>query len=1111
MKGNIQIIRDIKSLISYFEETLDWKVSEYEDIEDITYDFTAADLGLKEEAFAKVTSLKQLRPMTSEQKWGIFFVIFESKHFKTSALRKILSGLIASRRGGKDHAVWHEKDLLFICLWGEENEKTIGIAHFEKVEREGLSKIKMISCKPSVEDFTQNERFERQLAKLKWPHNPSDTNTWYESWSSAFTSGYRETIRYAKELASALAVEARNIRDRILNAMEIEAANGCVHLFYKKFRDTLVHDMSEQQFADMYAQTIVYGLFSARCMGRGQEDFSMTEALDRIPNTNPFLQRLLKSLMFQHSEKMIPFDELEVSNIVDLLSHVEIDSIIDDFNRQTGGGREDPVIHFYEDFLSAYDKTIRQKRGVYYTPQPIVRFMVCAVDEILRTDFGLEDGLASTCTAESLHESQERICISNIPDVPGVQILDPATGTGTFLRETILQIYKNFNVSHRGSDKCRLKEEWEIYVSNNLLNRLFGFELMMAPYAVAHMKLAMALKDTGYRFKNESRLKLYLTNSLENPRSDPQKKLWEDPLSEESVSADKIKGSNGINIVMGNPPYRGISSNNNEWIADLIKRYKYVAGKYFGEKKHWLNDDYVKFIRLAQEFISRAKQGIMAFVNPHGFIDNPTFRGMRWNLLQEYDHIYILNLHGNANKKETAPDGSKDENVFDIKQGISINFFIKNPSQRKKGECEVFYYDLYGLREKKYDFLLKSSWSEIPWKQVFPTEEYYFFKPSKASEKGDYEKGFKLTDLFLKYTSGVITSRDDLAIDFTREGLMGKISRFTSSEFSDEQIRKFFWSKKSSSKYLPGDTREWSVSACRKKIQHNDHSKYFRKITYRPFDFRYIYYSPDIVAWGHEKVLSNLSSPNIALISARSNKSKKSDHFYITEQIVETKCGESTTQSSVFPLFIDEVKCKYSRPNLDEDLANKIASSAHRKYDPQLKSISAEDEVWGPYDIVYYIYALMYSDVYRNTYAEKLNVDFPRFPYPTSKYSSEKLVKLGHELSLIHLMRFDETARVTFNQENGNCQIDRYKFNGLSEVKINKSQSFSGITSEDWEFSIGGYQILKKWLKDRKGLTLTAVDILHYKKMVWGIRRTRELTKQIDTIVVAENYCNTQA
>lgn len=1111
MSQELRKISNLETLIGYISEKLSWPVSieDYCDIDDITYDFEAADLGLKDEAFAKIVALKQLQPLVENQKWGVFLVEFESNRFEVSALRKILSGLVPARRNS-DHAVWDKKDLLFLCIWGEPYRPTIGVAHFEDSEK-GLPQIKMISCCPAVEDFTHTRLFEQRLSKLEWPTQSTSAQEWQQSWSSAFTTFYKQTISNSHSLTVRLAEETQNIRNRILNTMSIETENGYVHHLFKKFRDTLVKDMTENQFADMYAQTVVYGLFSARCMDETQEDFDASEAVECVPNTNPFLKSLLQECLGAKDKSKLSFDELEIGNIVNLLLHTQTDAIIEDFNRQTGEGKEDPVIHFYEEFLEEYDENLRVQRGVYYTPQPVVNFMVRAVDSILRSDFNIQEGLASTLTkkvkytreSKKLIDRVYRTMVEDTMDVPAIQVLDPATGTGTFLRQTIIQIYENFCASRVGKSREQIQEEWNQYVPAHLLPRLNGFELMMAPYAVAHMKLAMVLKDTGYNFESDSRLQVYLTNSLEKPgKSDAQLTLWDDPLAYESISANAAKKNNGINVVIGNPPYSGVSANNNEWIASLIDTYKYTNGVYFNEKKHWLNDDYVKFIRLAQEYISQTSQGVMAYINSHGFIDNPTFRAMRWNLLQAYDTIYILNLHGNVNRKEKCPDGSKDENVFDIKQGVSINFFVKSGKNKKGDACSVYYADLYGLRYKKNNFLATAKFEDITWTAVNPVEPFYLFNPSESSVRNEYEKGFKLTDLFLNSTSGVITSRDELAIDYTHDRLLKKISNFASPDLSDDEVRIMFWTPKGKQDRPLGDSSVWSVTLSRAKIRDNNHFDFIRPITYRPFDIRYVYYCSDVIHRCRDNVLSNMRPPNIGLISARSNKSGRSDHFYITEHVAEAKCGESTTQSTIFPLFIDNPTFSLSTPNLNETLATDIAKAAQREYVPSKKNRSScNSDTWGSYDIAYYIYAIMYSEVYRETYSEKLNMEFPIIPFPTGYDMAGSLAELGYQLAELHLMHSEESIPLDFNYAEGNCIIEKYKHDGKSSVYINKTQSFKNIGTEEWNYSIGGYNPLKKWLKDRKGLALSNVDIACYERIAWAIRKTIELTKRIDALV----------
>lgn len=849
MSVDVRTIRDMNGLIAYFAQTLNWRIDldDFEDIEDIAYDFEPEDIGLKKEAFAKIKSLRQLPPLVDGQKWGIFCVEFDSRKFEVTALRKILSGLIPKRRRSPDHAVWDQKDLLFLCFWGSDNDRTIGIAHFEDTGS-GLPQIRMISCAPAMEDFTQIRTFEDKLKSLKWPMNYVDHDKWREDWSSAFVTGYRQTIRDAATLTAQLAAEAQGIRNRILAILEVESANGYVHLLYDKFKNTLIHDMTETQFADMYAQTVVYGLFSARCMDDTQEDFSATEAVDCIPNTNPFLKSLMRECLGSQSRSVLSFDELEIGNVVDLLKHTKTDAIIADFNRQTGGGKEDPVIHFYEEFLTAYDKAQKVQRGVYYTPQPVVNFIVRAVDTIIKKDFGLEDGLASTATKtiKVMRQSKRKVGdfykqVEDTEEVPAIQVLDPATGTGTFIRQTILQIYENFKEKNKGLSPDALKKAWNEYVPAHLLPRINAFELMMAPYAVAHMKLAMVLKDTGYEFGSDKRLNVYLTNSLEEPGdSSDQFSLWADPLAAESIAANGVKKNAGINIVIGNPPYSGESSNKSQWIMDLMETYKKEPGgeiKLQEKNPKWINDDYVKFIRYGQEFISHSDMGVLAYICPHGFLDNPTFRGMRWNLLQQYDFIYALNLHGNAKRKETAPDGSKDENVFDIMQGVCIVIAVRLNKKHSK-DAEVYYADCYGTRDYKYSFLSSQDFDSIKYDKVELVHPQYYFVKKDYSLKDEYGAGFSVTELFEQQSAGMVTSRDSLTLHDTVEQ-----AREITADFMSLPV------EVAREKYNLGkDVQDWKVEWAQQDLREScidgrlDETK-FCKIAYRCFDTKCSYYT----------------------------------------------------------------------------------------------------------------------------------------------------------------------------------------------------------------------------------------------------------------------------
>ena len=762
---DIRNVKDIGGLVAYLSENLNWPaaVENVEDIADYMYDFTADDLGIRPEEFAKVESLKQLPPLVEDQPWGIFAVEFASAKFSVTALRRILSRLVPNKRNATNHAVWDNNNLLFFCFWGAGRNRRIMVAHFEATQDEHFL-VRAFDCEPEVEDPMVLKKFHDRLVCLQWPNvrdNDRNPQMWRDTWLQAFDTYYREKITTSAKLAVELARVAKDVKERILATLEAETEKGFVHKLCDKVRQTLVHNLSTSEFADMYAQTIVYGLFSARCMDETPENFSAEEAISLIPTTNPFLKSLMRDC-FQRRGRL-SFDELGIGDIVELLSHVDAKVIADDFGRQSGGGREDPVIHFYEEFLKEYDKAQKVERGVFYTPQPVVTFTVRAVDYLLKTVFGLVDGLA----CDSVRKVKRDVKVfmprkktfkveKREVEEPCIQILDPATGTGTYIRQTILQIYENFKQrwetgrARSPSAPQQFREDWSRYVDAHVLPRLYAFELMMAPYAVAHMKLAMVLKDTGYDFKGGERLKVYLTNTLEEPGDTAKQMTLDfgegDPLATESLAANEAKKNGGINIVIGNPPYSGVSMNNGKecaWIDKLVDEYKFVQGISVNEQKLRIRNDYIKFIRYGQAKIAATGAGILAYINPNAYFDGPTLRGMRWNLLNEYDEIYILNLHGDAKKKEKTLDGGKDENVFAIKEGVAINIFVKrqrNGSQ--KNLATVYYCDLLGTQDKKYEFLHNKSLFDLKWIEFTPAEPFFEFSPREHFNVDDYQNGF---------------------------------------------------------------------------------------------------------------------------------------------------------------------------------------------------------------------------------------------------------------------------------------------------------------------------------------------------------------------------------
>lgn len=1106
MTTNIRQVKDVESMLDYFDDKLHWNIDfdNFNNIDDITYGFTASDIGLKNEEFTMIASLRQLRPFVDKQLWGIFAIEFDSRRFEVTALRKVLSGLVPRRRNS-EHAMWDKRNLLFLCLWGEKTSRTMGVAYFEDKES-GLPQIKINYCNPSVEDVFQLNYFESKIAGLSWPENIEDNEAWQKQWTGAFITSYRQVIRDSQTLTSELADIAQNIKGRIINIFKVETLNGYVHLLYDKFKQKLIHDLTEDRFADMYAQTVTYGLFSARCMDTS-DYFDPEKAIDQIPNTNPFLKKLMKEC-FSKSSSRLSFDELELNDIVELLNNTDTDTILADFNRQTGNGKEDPVVYFYEGFLNAYESEQKKRRGVYYTPLPVVNFMVQAVDDILKTEFGFVNGLASTetKTINVTRESKRKIAgmikmVADTVEVPAIQILDPATGTGTFLRQTILQIWENFKKQHKNKSSNEVKKLWNDYVPKNLLPCLNGFEIMMAPYAVAHMKLAMVLSETGYDFSGDERVNVFLTNSLEEAgNSDMQIKLWEDPLATEAVEANLTKMNSEINVVIGNPPYSGESANKGSWIMSLMKDYKKEPGgvQQLRERNpKWINDDYVKFIRYAQTYIERAGAGIVAYITPHGFIDNPTFRGMRWKLLDSFDKIYILDLHGNSNRQEICPDGSKDENVFDIQQGVCISFLIKEVNHQQGKLGKVFHADLYGTREFKYNVLLNKVYRSMNYEEIQVDGPEYFFIQKDLQLKHIYEYGFSINELFSVNGTGVITKRDDLCIHMkSKEALQAAQDIIN--------LRKDVFYRKYS---LPDDVRDWRYEWARSDIQTSGIAeKNIQRISYRPFDERYIYYtgqSRGFVGWPVYKVMQHmLTGKNVGLATARSNKSESCDHFFISKFMMETKYGERTTQSALFPLFLfDKTLLGIERkPNLYPNIVKQVSESIELPFNPQ--GDGGRNDSFSPIDLFDYIYAVLYSPRYRETYKDFLKTDFPRVPYPTQKEVFWNLVKFGGYLRQLHLLESEVLDDpITCYPLLGTNVVEKILYKDEC-VYINEIQYFKGVPKKVWEFYICGYQPAQKWLKSRKGLLLNQDDIQHYQIMITSIFETDRIMKEIDKVFI---------
>ena len=910
-----------------------------------------------------------------------------------------------------------------------------------------------------------------------------------------------QTIKSPKQLANLMAQKAVMIRDVIINALECDCA-GSLASQRNAFKQILLHDLTDHTFADMYAQTIAYGLFVARLNDTTLDNFTRQEARELVSKNNPFLRQLFDYISGANLDDNLVWI---VDDLVEIFRAVDLNKLLRNYGRTTQ--MSDPFLHFYETFLESYDKVNKEKRGVYYTPQPVVKFIVSAVDSILKTDFNLPHGLADDTTIKQTrtlyYEKKKKkvkgetvyedVPVTTDENVYKVQILDPATGTGTFLAETIRKIYSYF-VNQQGI--------WSQYVDNALIPRLNGFEIMMTPYVMCHLKLDLLLQETGYTTtKQTNRFNVYLTNALE--KDETTKYPLFDWLSEEARYAGMIKSEKPIMVVLGNPPYSGESANGSLFNDELGVYKKEPTGEKLNEKNFkWLNDDYVKFIRLAQKFIDKNDEGIVAFINNHSFLDNPTFRGMRYSLLKSFDKIYILDLHGNAKKKETAPDGSKDENVFNIQQGVSINIFVKTGKKKSDELAKVYHTELFGKREKKYDFLNNNLMYSIKYTEIKPTKPYYIFLSRDIFKLMDYNNYINLTDLFLEHSLGLITKRDSLAINFDKDSLLKNISLFLNQEHSTKYVCDYF--------NIPvKDKDKWNADIVRQQVQFKDIYSKVTEYLYRPFDYRKIIYEESFVARMNKRVLSNmLLGTNYALILGRQGQAVGSSLWNLAF-ISKTMSDQNIYRRGgglVLPLYIYKDTSSQTsffnrnrKPNLNMDIVRELEQKLNLTFTPEKE---AKAGTFAPIDILDYIYGVLHSNKYRKKYKEFLKIDFPRIPYPQNADYFFKIAELGKQLREIHLLESPVVNEfVTSYPVGGDNEVVKPEYKD-NKVYINKTQYFDNVPEIAWNFYIGGYQPAQKWLKDRKGRILSYEEVMHYQKIIKALLETHTLMQQIDEVIL---------
>ncbi len=871
-------------------------------------------------------------------------------------------------------------------------------------------------------------------------------------------------IRTPEALAKYLARRTRELQTQITATLNDQ--NSETYQLYKAFRETHLFTLTPRNFADMYAQTLSYGLFAARCTLTNELYFLRQTAAETLPESNPFLKDLFYQIASPKLTKNIKFI---LDDIARLLRNVPTEML--QTSLAPTDAFEDHVIHFYEPFLREYNPKLKADRGVFYTPRQVISYIVRSVDALLKSELNRPDGLADDNTL----------------------ILDPATGTGGFLL-SVLDHIREYVTEEYGTG------EWQQYVNAQLVKRIFGFELLVAPYTIAHLKLSQFLQKHGWH--DNERLRIYLTNALELPAGMVEAQPFAPFLSDEANEALSVKRDKPILVILGNPPYSRHSANPSRdskgeltFIGKLIEDYKEIDGELIDEPTlKALQDDYVKFIRWAQWRIDRNGEGVLGYIVNNSFLCGPTFRGMRHSLLGSFNTIYILNLHGSIRIQERVPDGEKDKNVFDISQGVCILLCVKERDNPEP--AMVYYFDMWGNRSEKYRKLFENDVRSTEWSKLKPESHQYFFVPYPTGYSAEYDSGWKITDIFQTSSIGIVTARDKLTIHRTAEAIRETVTDFVSLSVEDARV-----------KYnLGDDTRDWKVHFAQVDLRnHPNANQHIKPINYRPYDTRWTYYTGGTKGFHcmpRPTNMPNLLSENIALCICRIVTSKNWQHALVTDNITEN-CYVSNRGSEsghVFPLYLypdSEVLLGSTERELNFKPAF-LTTLAETLGLPQITPLNLPEGI-APEEILAYIYAVLYSPTYRERYFEFLRYDFPRVPLPKNIDYFRNLAALGQELINWHLLT--------------DVQIpNRHRFEGEGEgvvetphhedgsVWINATQHFTDVPAEVWEYEIGAYQVCKKWLEDREkeNKTLSHTEVRQYRSILVAVAETLRVMAEID-------------
>ncbi len=874
----------------------------------------------------------------------------------------------------------------------------------------------------------------------------------------------------AESLAVELAKRTRLLRDVIGEQFRQEKdAPGVLAGFFEAFQTYLIGSLTPEEFADLFAQTITYGLFAARI--RAGDRFNRRAAFDHIPHTIGVLRDLFRFISLGDLPDPLAWC---VDDIAEVLAVADAPGILNSYYREGKGG--DPIVHFYETFLAQYDPGERERRGVYYTPESVVGYIVRSLHGLLKTEFDQRDGLASD----------------------GVTLLDPAAGTMTFVARAAQQAVAEFESKYGSGGRAD-------FIRQHILKNFYALELMMAPYAVGHLKMSFFLEELGHGLTDDERVPFYLTNTLDGEEVKQINIPGLSALAEESRLAGEVKKEKQILLILGNPPYSGHSSNKGKWIRGLIDEYKQVDGKPLGEKNpKWLQDDYVKFLRFAQWKIEQAGRGVVGMITNHSYLDNPTFRGMRRSLMHTFDDIYILDLHGNALKRETCPDGSLDQNVFDIRQGVAIAFFVKRGVQQT--EAIVHHAECYGTRESKYEWLDSHDSDRTEWQRINPVSPFYMFILRDEKLEAGYHRFISVPEVFPVNSVGIVTARDRLTIRWSEQEAWDTVRAF--SGIDPELARQGY--------ELGKDARDWKVTLAQKDLRDSGpFREHVVPILYRPFDVRYTYYtsqSRGFLCMPRPEVMRHmLAGENLALCVGRQG------HVVGAGEWNLIYCSQSIEDFNLFyrggnvnfPLYLYPTADRSDLFSHHESSDVSAGSTTTRQpnLNPKLVAVLAEAHGRAPLpeEIFHYIYAILHAPTYREKYAEFLRIDFPRVPFTADKALFAELAALGARLTGLHLLTSPELDPPACRFEgDGDAKVARTKAKGFrydadaQRMYVNRTQYFGPIPPEVHAYRIGGYQVCDKWLKDRKDRYLDLDDIRTYCRLVTAIGRSIAIQKELD-------------